>query len=124
MYPMQIRKNIALGLLCLLTVSARADITHIALVWLSDSAPQDATKTMIEAAATLGQIPGVHDLSVGSALSSKRAIVDDSFAVGISLRFKSQESLEAYLIHPLHVDYVAQHIKPYSSRLQVYDIAH
>ncbi|MFT6052046.1 MAG: hypothetical protein ACI9B9_001692 [Halioglobus sp.] len=121
---MQIRKSIGLVLLCLFALSARADITHIALVWLSDSAPEDAAETMIEAATTLSQIPGVHDLNVGYALSSERDIVDDSFAVGISIRFRSQESLEAYLIHPLHIDYVARHIKPYSSRLQVYDIAH
>lgn len=121
---MRIHKGLTLVLLSLFALRASADITHIALVWLSDSAPEDAAKTIIEEAATLSQIPGVHDLNVGPPQSSERAIVDDSFAVGISLRFSSLESLEAYLIHPLHVDYVTRHIKPYSSRLQVYDIAH
>jgi len=116
--------RLAVLLFALWATGSRADITHIALVWLAESAPEGTAQVMIEEAALLAQIPGVQDLKAGPPESSERAVVDDSFAVGISLRFKSREALESYLAHPLHVQYVGRYLKPFSSKLQVYDIAH
>ncbi len=115
---------LAILLFSLFSSSARADITHIVLVWMNESAPSGALQNMIEQGGKLSAIAGVSDVHIGPPLASERPVVDDSFALGITMRFPSKAVMEAYLADSHHSAYVADYIAPYARKLVVYDIEH
>lgn len=95
-------------------------VHHIVLVWLEDSSDRTLQKT-IDATWALANIPGVSQLKVARAIASERAIVDDSFSFGITMRFADTDSMTQYLAHPGHQAYLQSQIKGKVSRVQVYD---
>jgi hypothetical protein len=70
------------------------------------------------------EISQIQHLSVGPAVPSERPIVDDSFDVGLVMRFNSKADMDAYEKHPVHVNAVkeVQTLMPLAKRLLVYDI--
>jgi hypothetical protein len=48
--------------------------------------------------------------------------VDDSFDVGLVMRFANQADLSAYEKHPMHVKAVNEVLKPLAAKLLVYDV--
>jgi hypothetical protein len=113
---------IALTMSAVCSASAKADVTHVVLCWFKADAPVDALEQAIAEGAALADIPGVLELRTGTALASERDSVDDSFQMGLTMRFADQASMQTYLAHPLHVDYVANNIKPWAERIEIYDI--
>lgn len=69
-------------------------------------------------------IPGVLDVTAGPSLASDRAVVDDTFDVGIVMTFRDAEALRSYLAHPQHVQQARDVLRPLCDRVIVYDIAH
>ncbi|MBH32752.1 MAG: stress protein [Gammaproteobacteria bacterium] len=115
-------------LLCLLTSPVIAEnniskdpVYHVILVWLKTYRNQERINKIIEATKELKNIPGVLEINAGKVLRSSRVIVDDTFDVGIIMKFASSEDLENYLIHPLHVKIANEVIKPLANRVVVYD---
>lgn len=92
-------------------------ITHVVVFW----ADEEKQEKLLEGVATLGEIPGVSEFRYGRAIPSPRAVVDDTFAVSISMSFPDQATAEAYQAHPLHEEFVEQYVKPLVSRFVVYD---
>ena len=78
-------------------------IVHVVMCWLNEPGNQKHQEMIVKASREFRKIPGVIDVGVGGPLMSDRAIVDDSFDVGIFLTFKNEEDLQAYLDHPDHV---------------------
>ena len=76
---------------------------------------------MIADASQYSNIPAVLEFNAGIVVRSSRVIVDDTFDVGIIMKFASAEDLENYLIHPLHVKIANEVIKPLANRIVVYD---
>ena len=70
----------------------------------------------------LRAIPGIKFLDAGTPLASDRPVVDDSFDVGLTVRFDSAQSLHAYEIDPGHVKKVNEVLKPLTKKIVVYDI--
>ena len=56
---------------------------------------------IIEISKTFRKILGVLEVRVGRVIKSDRAIVDDSFDVGILVTVSDVERLQEYLDHPL-----------------------
>ena len=106
----------------LFSPAAQADVTHVVFSWFKPDAPAGALEAAIENGAGLAGIPGVLELRSGAAVPSERSIVDDSFDIGLTMRFADIETMNAYLAHPDHVAYVETFIKPYAARILVYDI--
>jgi hypothetical protein len=104
------------------SASVQADVTHVVLCWFRADAPAEVLSEAIAKGQALAKIPGVLELRTGTALASERDIVDDSFQIGLTMRFADQSTMQAYLAHPDHVDYVASYIKPWAKRIQAYDI--
>jgi hypothetical protein len=103
--------------------TAKGKVEHVVLVWLkrpgnaADRATVIATAKMFQA-----EISQIQHLSVGPAVPSERPIVDDSFDVGLVMRFNSKADMDAYEKHPVHVNAVKQTLMPLAKRLLVYDI--
>jgi stress responsive alpha/beta barrel protein len=63
----------------------------------------DAEREFLEAAARLGEIPGVEAFDVLAEVSPKNA-----FRFGISMEFADAAAYEAYNLHPEHVRFVEE----------------
>lgn len=98
-------------------------VEHVVLVWLNEPGNAAIKDKMVAACRTFPrEIDGILSLSVGDALPSDREVVDDSFDLGIVLRFKDKAALDAYEKHPVHVKAVKEVLAPNASKLKVYDI--
>jgi Stress responsive A/B Barrel Domain len=54
---------------------------------------------------------------------SERAVVDQSYQVGLNLVFADKAAEVAYQIHPLHLEFVDKSFKPNCLKAIVYDFA-
>lgn len=95
-------------------------ITHVVVFWLDKPYGENREKLLI-AARELGNIPGCDNFRAGVSIPSTRGVVDDSFAVAISMDFIDQTVADAYQSHPDHVKFVQEAVKPFVKRFVVYD---
>jgi hypothetical protein len=102
-------------------VGVKAPVNHVVLVWLQADTAPEVREQIIEGSKALRSIPGIRDLQVGTAIPSERPIVDDSFSIGLYMRFDSVEGMNAYLTDPRHVQFVDTWVKPHLEKLVVYD---
>lgn len=128
-----IRRRIVNGLICGLFCLAAIGcvqkpakptgsyVNHIVLLWFKEDVGKNKIDEIIELTRQLNNIRSIDQLQVGRAIASERNIVDDSFDVGISMRFRSLQDMKGYLKHPLHVELVREHIKPNIAKIIVYD---
>jgi hypothetical protein len=104
-------------------VTAKGKVEHVVLIWLKKPGDCRQRESVLSQcrrfASEIGQIG---HLSVGFALPSERPVVDDSFDVGLVMRFDSPKDLAAYEKHPVHVKAVEGLLKPLAAKIQVYDI--
>lgn len=103
--------------------TARGKVEHVVLVWLKKPGNAADKATLIATAKMFQQkIPQIQHLSTGTALPSDRPVVDDSFDVGLVMRFASKTDLDTYEKHPVHVEAVKNTLAPLAKKLLVYDI--
>ena len=104
------------------SVAADRPVTHVVIVWLNDefNTPEGVADT-IQRQEVLRGIPGLLSLTVGTMIPSERPIVDSSYQFASVFRFESVRAMEAYLSHPVHVEFVETVGKPRSERTLVYD---
>jgi hypothetical protein len=95
-------------------------ITHVVVFW-TDKPHGKNRDQLLEGARKLANIPGVLEFRTGVPFPSPRAVVDDSFAVAISMTFKDQAAADAYQTHPIHAEFVEKCVRPLARRLIVYD---
>lgn len=96
-------------------------LVHVVLVWLKEPGNLAHRQQIIEGSKMLRDIPGVLDLRVGEVVTSDRAVVEDSYDVGLYLRLADQQALDQYLIHPTHKETVKREFLPIMERYQVLD---
>ncbi|MGA2052001.1 MAG: Dabb family protein [Opitutales bacterium] len=95
-------------------------ITHVAIFWV-DKPVDKKTADLLAGAKKLADIPGVKHFRFGPAVPSDRGVVDDSFAVAISMDFKSRKALKKYTKHVDHVKFVQGPVKDAVRRMVAYD---
>lgn len=95
-------------------------ITHVVVFW-TDAPLEENRAKLLAGAKLLGDIPGVLNFRVGSALPSPRGAVDDSFSVAISMDFETQADADTYQDHPLHHEFIKNYIGSVAKRFVVYD---
>lgn len=98
-----------------------ATVNHVILLWLKEPDNLHHKQQIIEATESLNQIPGVVSIRVGEAIPNARAIVDDSFTIGIHMLFADRQAMEKYITHPEHTKTVNQAILPFVERIVIYD---
>jgi hypothetical protein len=96
-------------------------ITHVVLFWCNKPLAENRDNLLAGCREHLTDIPGVRNFRVGAPVPSNRGVVDDSFAVAISMDFEDQAAAEAYQKHEKHQAFVEKCVKPYVARLVVYD---
>jgi hypothetical protein len=102
--------------------AAKGTVDHIVLIWLKRPGNPSDRQAILSASRDLRIIPGIQFLDAGTALASDRPVVDDSFDIGLTMRFDSAKSLQAYEKDPLHVKKVNEVLKPLAKKIVVYDI--
>ena len=95
-------------------------VHHVVLVWIGEEDNEKLTRIMTESL-KLAEIPQVDSLHIGRSIESSRAIVDDSFDLGLHFTFASPEEMEAYLNHPAHLEFLETQIKNQVKKIVVYD---
>ncbi len=110
-------------MLCLLIspLASAQSVNHVVLVWLKTEISTEQRNTIMQAGLQLQRIPGVISVHTGLPVASDRAIVDDSFSFGITIELANENAITGYLEHPIHVNYVATHIKHNAEKLLIYD---
>ena len=96
-------------------------VVHLVLCWLEDPGNADQRRRVIERTRALAYAPGMLDLRVGPALPGERAIVDDSFDVGVYMRFRSRAAMGRYLEDPVHKRAVREVFRPLCREIRVHD---
>lgn len=102
--------------------AARGTVDHVVLIWLKRPGNEADRQAVRAAADELRAIPGIRFLDHGTPLASDRPVVDDSFDVGLVMRFDSAASLQSYETHPVHVAKVKEVLLPLSRKILVYDV--
>jgi hypothetical protein len=99
------------------------NVEHVVLLWLNEPGNAAVKQKMIATARTFPhEIPGILAMSIGDAVPSSRDVVDDSFDLGLVIRFKDKAALDAYEKHPVHVKAAKEVLAPNASKLKVYDV--
>lgn len=104
-------------------ITPKGKVEHVVLVWLKkpgDAA--DRAKVVAAAKHFQAEIREIQHLSVGQPLPSERPVVDDSFDVGLVMRFANPQDLSTYEKHPVHVKAVKEILQPIAKKLLVYDV--
>lgn len=102
--------------------AAHGTVDHVVLMWQKRPGNTADHAKLIAACSELRVIPGIKFLDTGTALASDRPVVDDSFDLGLTVRFESAKSLHAYETDPRHVKKVNEVLKPLTKKIVVYDI--
>ncbi|WCJ59248.1 Dabb family protein [Fontisphaera persica] len=97
--------------------------SHVVIFWTDPARPEAADALLAGAEKYLRPIPGILHFHVGKMVPSHRAVVDQSYAVGLNLVFADKATQDAYQTHPLHVEFVEKVFKPNCTRVVVYDFA-
>jgi len=103
--------------------AAKGTVDHVVLMWQKRPGNVADRAKLTAACDELRALDGIRFLDHGTALASERPVVDDSFDLGMIVRFDSAKSLHAYETDPRHVKKVNEVLKPLTKRIQVYDIA-
>ena len=96
---------------------------HVVLFWLKDPGNASHRQQIVEASKSFAEIPSVIGVKTGSGVSSDRAIVDDSFDVGIVVTVADKKGLADYLAHPIHQKAKRGVLLPLVKKIVVYDFA-
>jgi hypothetical protein len=103
--------------------TASQKVEHVVLIWLKNPGnAAERAKVIASVKQFQHEIAEIQHLSVGEPLPSDRPVVDDSFDVGLVLRFADKAALTRYEKHPAHVRAVESTLKPLAKKLLVYDI--
>ena len=96
---------------------------HTVYFWLTDNAPPTAREQLIgDCKKFLGRVPTVRHLFAGPPAMTPRDVVDNSYAVGLTVILDDSPAHEVYQKHPLHMDFIKAN-KPNWKRVQVYDFS-
>jgi hypothetical protein len=79
-----------------------------------------ADEVIASAKKYLASIPGVENFHAGKMARSHRAVVDQSYQVGLNIQFETKQAQDAYQDHPLHLEFVEK-CKALWTKVVVYD---
>ncbi|HEX7027333.1 MAG TPA: Dabb family protein [Gammaproteobacteria bacterium] len=96
-------------------------VNHVVLVWFNRSVDESYIHQVAVASQQLEQISGVITISAGLPIESERPVVDDSFDLGLIIRFDSVDKMRSYVSDPIHKKFVEDYLQGKLDKLLVYD---
>ena len=94
---------------------------HTVYFWVNPGVGQEAVAAMArDCRELLGKMPMVKHLWAGVPAGTQRPVVDNSYALGLTVILDDSTGHDAYQAHPQHKEFIARH-KQHWSRIQVYD---
>jgi len=94
---------------------------HTVFFWLMADAPTTAREQLVNDCRNyLGKIPAVRQLWAGVPAMTPRDVVDNSYAVGLTVVLDDSPAHDVYQRHELHLQFIARN-KQHWQRVQVYD---
>ena len=96
-------------------------LIHTVYFWLKPAATEAHRKQLIhDCQKYLGKIPAVRQLWAGVPAMTPRDVVDNSYAVGLTVVLEDVAGHDVYQAHPLHKEFI-QRNQAHWARVQVYD---
>lgn len=96
-------------------------VQHIVICWLKQPGDPMARAQLIGTSLAFKDLPGVVEVTAGTALPGGRDVVDASFDVAIVMTFRDEAALRAYERHPVHKKAVQEILLPLVERHIIYD---
>jgi hypothetical protein len=94
---------------------------HTVYFWLKPGSGEAAQRQLIaDCGEYLGRIPTARHVWAGVPAMTPRDVVDNSYAVGLTVVLDDAAGHDVYQEHPLHKEFIARN-KPNWARVQVYD---
>lgn len=96
-------------------------LIHSVYFWLKPRLTAAQRAEFRRGVETLAGIKSVEKVYVGApAATPKRPVIDDSYAVALTVVCKNLAAQDAYQVDPIHLKFVEQ-FKTYWTRVQIYD---
>lgn len=94
---------------------------HTVYFWIKAGATPAQSKQLADDCQTyLAKIPGVRHLWAGVPAMTPRDVVDNSYAVGLTVVLDDSAGHDVYQVHELHKEFIARN-KANWDRVQIYD---
>jgi hypothetical protein len=95
--------------------------SHVVIFWTDPAKPGAADAVIVGANKFLKNIPGTTHFHIGKMTGSARPVVDQSYQVALNAVFTSKQAQDDYQVHPQHMEFIAQCVKPFVKKVVVYD---
>ena len=95
--------------------------SHVVIFWTDPAKPEAADAVIAGGEKLLKNIPGLTTFHIGKMVGSPRPVVDQTYQVGLNTVFTSKQAQDDYQVHPQHVEFIAQYVKPFVKKIVVYD---
>lgn len=95
--------------------------SHVVIFWTDPAKPEAADAVIAGANQFLKGIPGITQFHIGKMVGSHRPVVDQSYQVALNTAFASKQAQDEYQVHPEHLKFVEQYVKPFVKKVVVYD---
>ena len=94
--------------------------SHIVIFWADPAKPNATDEVVASAKKDLASLPGIVSFHVGKMAASHRGVVDQTYQVGLNIRFEAKKAQDEYQDHPLHLEFV-ENRKSLCAKVVVYD---
>jgi ABC-type glycerol-3-phosphate transport system substrate-binding protein len=95
--------------------------SHVVIFWTDSAKPEAADAVIAGGNKFLKDIPGLTHFQIGKMVGSTRPVVDQTYQVALNTVFTSKQAQDDYQVHPQHLEFIAQCVKPYVKKVLVYD---
>jgi hypothetical protein len=95
--------------------------SHVVIFWTNPTKPEAADAVVAGGEKFLRTIPGLTHFHIGKMVGSVRPVVDQTYQVALNTAFANKAAHDAYQVHPQHLEFIANCVKPYVQKIAVYD---
>ena len=95
--------------------------SHVVIFWTDPAKPEAADAVIAGGEKFLKTIPGLTTFHIGKMVGSPRPVVDQTYQVALNTVFTSKQAQDDYQVHPQHLEFIAQCVKPFVKKVLVYD---
>ena len=95
--------------------------SHVVIFWTDPTKPEAADAVIAGGEKFLKTIPGLTVFHIGKMVGSTRPVVDQTYQVALNTVFASKQAQDEYQVHPQHLEFIAQCVKPFVKNVLVYD---